>query len=339
LTYNTFLRPPPVGWGDANECRATRIGGLLARRADAFDVVALEESFSESALRDLLDALGERLPYRILRQPNSTFMRTNGGLTLLSAHPIESYTTRSFDTCSGADCLATKGFVHAVLTLSSTLKLNVVATHLDAGDGWGDRTARRRQLGRIRSYLETNTSIQRWPTVLLGDMNVDGLAAPRGSETPRSRTDGYREMMQRLGQSCVSCQSALCHATCDRSPVDTFRRAHGPWPWNERSTRFANTHNCPSESLGGCREPAGRTDWRARERLDYVFSFGAPDRKPDFEVDVRRAGHWPLASDACGTDYLSDHQAVTAEIYFRPSTRPPAERRVQRQSDPEGGGG
>lgn len=314
MTYNVFLRPNPVGWGDATECRGRQIGAMLDRRAELLDVVALNETFARPALDNLLQALGDELPYRILRQPEATFPHVNGGLTLLSRHPIEAYAARTFDTCHGADCFAEKGFVHAIVKPSPTSKLNVVATHLDAGEERDDRRARRRQMEDIHTYLEASSAVERWPTVLLGDMNVDGLAEPRGAEAPSFRTTEYRQMLGQLELSYDDC-SASRRGTCHRAPVDVFRRARGSWSWRESDTRAVNTRNCPAHSLGDCRDPVGRPDWKKRKRLDYIFAFDSPTSAR--RVDVRRARHLPVESDACDTTYLSDHRAISADLRLR----------------------
>lgn len=175
LSYNVFLRPESISTRDHTRCRGNRIGEVLAVM-DA-DIVALQESWQREAVTSLVDRSGEALPYRVLSKPRAAFFKNvSGGLSILSRWPIEDVRTLRFDTCHGEDCLATKGAIHAVIRVTGTSRINVVNTHLDAGDANGDRRARARQIEQLRDFvadIDRNTG----PVVLLGDFNVDGIAA------------------------------------------------------------------------------------------------------------------------------------------------------------------
>ncbi|MFB6264892.1 MAG: hypothetical protein ABEL76_14915 [Bradymonadaceae bacterium] len=310
LSYNVFLRPPPVGWGDDTTCRARAIGEQLVRRADRPTVVALNESFASGPFRTLLAGLDSKFPHRIRRRPRHSPVTTNGGLSLLSTEPIERFRTRTFDACNGTDCLADKGFVHAQIRLGPGTKINIVATHLDAGGQPADRRARARQLRSIRRYLSTNAIFGRWPTVLTGDLNVDGLRHPVGSAPPSRETSEYTRMLTALAGWCPGSR-----APCASRPTDAYRRTRPPWPFDERGTRGVGTH--PGlEPTPPHSHAHARSDWRQRRRLDYVLAFDRPSRSHGLGLHVSRSRHLSFHDDRCGHTRLSDHRAVTAEVRF-----------------------
>jgi endonuclease/exonuclease/phosphatase family metal-dependent hydrolase len=316
LSYNVFLRPPPVGWGDANDCRARRIGEELAERADQLDIVALSETFAKGPVETLVENLGNRFPYRVTRQPSSSFGRTNGGLSLFSRFPIRKVYAKKFNTCSLDDCLATKGFIHAIVELSEQLKVNVISTHLDAGGGRADRKSRARQLNIIRDYMTDKRVGQQWPTLLMGDMNVDGIRGPGARlGLQRAGRSEYQTMLQTLSQPCEGCTDAACAQFCNRPPTDLVADEHGPWAFKRKQTQKFNSMNCVGRSLGSCKQPEHVSNWTDRERLDYIFAFDGPPTAR-YKLQVQRARHLPFADNACQTDYLSDHKAVQAELRF-----------------------
>ncbi len=154
LSYNVFLRPPPVNALDAPGCRARRIGQWL-NQVDV-DIVALQETFEPSSTSALVDGAATTLPFQVVSQPPPlTPVGTSGGLSILSRFPIEEARTLTYDACRGAlsDCVAAKGAVHAVVRLSEQSRVNVVATHLDAGRSDQNRAVRAAQVDQLRDFL------------------------------------------------------------------------------------------------------------------------------------------------------------------------------------------
>jgi endonuclease/exonuclease/phosphatase family metal-dependent hydrolase len=176
LSYNVFLRPGPVNFLDEARCRAGRIGNWLNNAQ--VDIVALAETFEPGDVSTLVGKTRSRFPYRVVSQPEgSGLLGVSGGLSILSRWPIEETRTLTYDECSGAltDCVANKGAVHAVVRVSENARVNVVATHLDAGSWDGDREARAAQLRQLREFIdEIDTDVG--PVLVLGDFNIDALA-------------------------------------------------------------------------------------------------------------------------------------------------------------------
>lgn len=208
LTYNVFLRPRPVSFGDDTACRAARIGKLLAG-GDA-DVVALTETFRAADVLTLSATAGSRFPYQALSQPPGTgVLEIPGGLSILSRWPIESTRAITYSACHGpvSDCVAAKGALWAVIRTSRSTRLNVVATHLDAGSWDGDRHARGKQLAELRSLID-QIDPATGPVVVMGDFNIDSL----GDDTE------YSELLTSLnvkGYEVTPSSTLNCKMTTD----------------------------------------------------------------------------------------------------------------------------
>lgn len=319
LSYNVFLRPPPVGWGDATRCRAREIGRRLAARADEYDLVVLNETFAQEAMRSMMETLGEAFPHRILRKPDASALATNGGVSVLSRHPLDAVHTEPFETCAGtmSDCRSTKGFVHAEVDVSPMADVDLLATHLDAGSRTGDHRARIGQLQTIRNYIDSLASHRRSPLLLLGDLNIDGL---RRTVAPRARagarTSEYESMMATLSPACDDCSGRRCGPECSQGPTDAVASLLGALPMTRRETRKLNSLNCSGQSLFPCESPNRGTHWRDRQRLDYVMVFDRPDADPS--ARVVSAEHEAFDGERCDTPYLSDHKAVASEVQLSP---------------------
>ena len=173
LVYNTHGLPSWIA-GDDPETRFPIIGG----HADRYDLTLLQEDFNHH--EKLLEGTAASVVVRgsESRMPWCAFC-SGDGLTTISRLPedwqltIEKY---PFDTCSGwlsgaNDCMATKGFQLLHLTTPQGGRLFVVNTHMDAGDGDGDRKARAAQLETIRTIVEKE--VGNHALLVAGDLNLD----------------------------------------------------------------------------------------------------------------------------------------------------------------------
>lgn len=322
LSYNVFMRPDPIGWGDSGFCRAEKIGETLADRAKSLDFVVLNETFESQAVDRLADALGEAFPYRAFQLPDRNFLSTNGGLSILSRYPIRELYTETFDSCiSWGDCFAEKGFLHAVVEVTSSVRVNILATHLESGAVSGSSETRNGQLAAIREYLESRDVGEDWPTLLMGDLNINGIRGLVdfvGPEQPE-RSE-YQQMLSTLSGSCSGCAGDGCiERSCEERPVDAMRTEHGPWAFTRDQSESLHTMNCREQSLEPCRSYNAPGAWRDRERLDYILKLrtGRPSRA---RAEFTDAEHLAFRDDSCGTSYLSDHKAVRADVALRPTT-------------------
>jgi endonuclease/exonuclease/phosphatase family metal-dependent hydrolase len=177
LTYNTHGLPAWIA-GDDPGWRFPQI----AQRVQAYDVALLQEDF------DHHDLLRAGVPGLVVERGNASRFEGSAlclvacqgsGLTFLTRFPraalLELANVR-YPACAGwlgnaNDCFATKGFQHARLLLPGALEVHLVNTHLDAGRAPEDRAARRAQLERLQSHLET--AARGAALVLGGDLNLD----------------------------------------------------------------------------------------------------------------------------------------------------------------------
>ena len=64
LTWNVFLRPRAILWGDHQAARAQEMVKLL--QAEDYDVVVLQEAFDQRSIRILTEGLRVDYPYMLL---------------------------------------------------------------------------------------------------------------------------------------------------------------------------------------------------------------------------------------------------------------------------------
>ncbi|QQR88758.1 MAG: endonuclease/exonuclease/phosphatase family protein [Myxococcales bacterium] len=295
LSYNIFLRPEVVDWilgsRDRADCRAAPLADVI-KQGD-FDIVALQETQHQPAWDKLDHRLGSSLPFRLTGQPSAFAWAdtrpVNGGNSLLSRYPIERFYTESYRNCTASDCLARKGFVHVLIKVAPDFKVNVVGTHLNSGSSMLAWRARRKQLIQLGSYLNHEALIKAWPTVLLGDLNVD---AGQGADVERHKEAMAQLVIDGLGP-----------------PRDPFGVAYE----DDAALELANSRNCTGSRVIPCKSPNDQRFSDERRRLDYVLVWDSGD----YEVEVMQKDIFSYKDTECGTRYLSDHQAPFTQLRFQ----------------------
>src|SRR5690606_5146685 len=228
LTYNVKLLPvgaklfePPFlrPWGFwergpggvPDHARTSAIGALVA--AGPWDVVCLSEVFDASRRKQLEEAL--RPTHRCLGRLGA-WRLADSGLFFASRLPILTHRFHRFSAASGADRLAAKGIVHAVLDGSRKDPrvpfVHVFATHLQAFEDGA--VARAQQLaearGLITRCLADASSEEGHAAVLLGDLNIPGEHSLSLAPTPEHRAmcelfDGARDLFRELRPARAGC--------------------------------------------------------------------------------------------------------------------------------------
>ena len=128
LTYNTFLRPHIVQ-NDAQVERASQIPSVLSQFQA--DVLCLQECWSKFGVHNLVRELRAQGYQHIVKTKKvKKFSMLHAGLMTCSKHPIVLVTFVPFDTCSGSDCLATKGFLYTQILHPALGTLHVFNLHL-----------------------------------------------------------------------------------------------------------------------------------------------------------------------------------------------------------------
>ncbi|MFG2395180.1 sphingomyelin phosphodiesterase [Streptomyces lavendulae] len=219
INYNTMLLSKWMTLDNSSFNNEARVRAMLDSGAlDGQDVVVLQELFNVDTAKQLLGGLydkGYRYQTRVVGASawDGTHGRNwdaehlngggleNGGVAVLSRHPIESAEQQVFAQGCAADKHAQKGFAYARINKHGRV-LHVVGTHpqaTDSGCGSRDQAARTRasQFKEIDEFLtgkEHRDEIgSSEPVLLVGDMNVDRFT-PEYQEmlTLLRATDGAR---------------------------------------------------------------------------------------------------------------------------------------------------
>ncbi len=174
ISYNVFLRPRLISTSEYTLDRAREIAKWL-NNTEA-DVVTLQEAWNRKAVNALLNAVAEKFPYSVTDQPGRFGLKLiSGGMLVLSRWPIEKVQTIAYEDCYGFDCRAAKGALHAVINLNDSTRINVVTTHLDAGEKPKDRQVRASQLNQLRQFVDVIAQSGD-PLLITGDFNINSLA-------------------------------------------------------------------------------------------------------------------------------------------------------------------
>lgn len=158
LTYNIWGLPWP-------EEHATWRYEEIAKRIDAYDVVALQEAWSTKT--DVI--------WRKATHPHHAFggnahsIIGGSGLVVLSKFPIVQTEFRKFKECTGLECSSGKGIMMFRVQIKPGVEIDFYNTHMHA---WRENDMQRTgQILEIIGMVE-EVSIGR-PVVLLGDFNFE----------------------------------------------------------------------------------------------------------------------------------------------------------------------
>lgn len=171
LTYNVHGLPSQIT-GDDTPARMDDIAPLLQE----FAILGLQEDFDESN-HERLTAFSEH-PTHVRFSERLNEERIYGsGLSVLANAPLVSIQQEHYEDCSGvfdgaSDCLASKGFQVVRLQIGSDEMhtLDVYNTHLEAGNGPEDDTAREGHVTQLLASLNGYSADQ--AVVFLADTNL-----------------------------------------------------------------------------------------------------------------------------------------------------------------------
>ena len=168
LTYNVHGLPPSIT-GDDTTARIERIAPLL----DGFDVAGLQEDFIDSnhALLEEGSSHATQLWF-----DSTVEDRVYGsGLSIFAPFAVIEGNPIHYSECNGvldgaSDCLASKGLQVARMELGDGVEVDFLNTHLEAGGGDEDDSARVSQIDQVVELLQ-GWSADR-PVVFTGDFNL-----------------------------------------------------------------------------------------------------------------------------------------------------------------------
>jgi endonuclease/exonuclease/phosphatase family metal-dependent hydrolase len=304
-TFNARFLPHLPSNGRRAEVLSDRI------REGRYDLIALTEVFSARARRVLIERLADAYPWNVQYIGSRRIVREDSGLMVLSRLPFDVLPDAlayhhprirasasgvapdwphvrfvEYDDCSSSDCLAGKGAGYVRVRYAGR-PLNVFFTHMQAAyDYHGPRKqARTRQVRSnqlhqladlVRAALGTEGTAT-GDTLILGDLNVDGVRSPAAGTAPVADGSEWTEMLTLLGV-------LFPHGLTD--------------VWDRHAPLGDLGHTFPA--------------WDPIARRDYVL-LSAGDHDPPLAVH-HAALDWDLARPHNGTGHVSDHLGISVDL-------------------------
>lgn len=150
------------------------------------DIVGLCEVFADGERENIFNRLKHIYPH-FQEGPDERDLESDGGLLLLSKHPLLQSHAIIYRDCEGADCFANKGVIHIRVNLhNSPAAYDIFFTHTQNIAEDGGREALYKQLTKmdsmIQQYADPST-----PTIIMGDINI-----------PAENPENYNELLNRL---------------------------------------------------------------------------------------------------------------------------------------------
>ncbi len=177
--------------------RQGAIKHLIAKlRESRPDVVGLAEVFADGEREQIVRELGDIYPSQNMTEgPDRQNVLSDGGLLMLSRHPVVERSSLVFENGVLIDRLANKGILRARIRFPNPLPdIDIYLTHLqdpDAGDGTRARESTYAQAGQVRDFVEQNTGVRR-QAIIMGDFNIDSLSG--GAGIIRTRMPGVTDL-------------------------------------------------------------------------------------------------------------------------------------------------
>lgn len=154
-----------------NEYRAEMISKYIIENVGDADVISFCEAFEERSRNILIKYLsiaGFKYSTPVLSDDNNYL--SNGGIFILSKHPILGYTSYVFKNASGTDYLANKGIIR-IFIKKERFRINIFTTHLQAWSQYYD--TRNKQLEELKKYIEKFHFWSNEIVIISGDFNTN----------------------------------------------------------------------------------------------------------------------------------------------------------------------
>ncbi|EGG21658.1 putative sphingomyelinase [Cavenderia fasciculata] len=312
-----------------------------------FDIICLQELFSAFSFRqkrfiekakkqNFLYSATSPLP-RLLR---TTFL-VDGGIVVLSKHPIVKTEYLQFKQGVDSDMLASKGALYTKIQITrddgtpGSEYIHLFSTHLQASynpsqeqlqkgggrDNQMNDSVRTIQLNQLRDFIIEMTKSDSYPVILAGDLNVDG----KGSKTdPTKDSKEYQEMIAYLSR---------VPPTGDDEPQQQQQQQATPPQGGKKVYKIADLLKedvgCHPATVGDTIGLAQNSipretclthpnDYGCLKRLDYIFLM---DRVNDTTTtdECRVKGTTkvePFFIEGFPFTQLSDHYGVSTNLQF-----------------------
>ncbi len=166
LSWNIQMLPRGVK-GNGKAKRARSIAEELKGRD--YDIIVFQELFYHRSRKILLTRLKEKYPHQtaVLNKKAISF-KTNGGVLILSRHPITDTREITYQQKSGPDRLSRKGALLATMNVRGK-KVQVIGTHLQA---FGKKEIMYSQYQQLHDELLKPSLLPNIPQIICGDFNT-----------------------------------------------------------------------------------------------------------------------------------------------------------------------
>lgn len=173
LTWNVFMLPAPIKFSK-QKMRRENILKELAVLQNKYDVMVFQEAFIGLFRKHLTKGLQGTHPFAYSMGKGGRIRVFGSGLLILSKYPIEIQDKVYYKKCSGADCFAAKGAFLAEVALPENKHVQIIVTHMQAGQKPEKIEIRATQVDQLRAFMEKNkrTNV---PQILAGDLNINAL--------------------------------------------------------------------------------------------------------------------------------------------------------------------
>lgn len=152
------------------------------------DVVGLCEVFADGEREQIRTDLQHIYPH-FQEGPDEEDLESDGGLLLLSKHPMIKQYQIIYRQCAGDDCFANKGIIYAqVHPPNSPMPYDIFYSHTQNIEEDGGKEVLYKQLTRMMGLI-LDVADKNIPTIVMGDLNIPG-------EMP----EHYKELIGRLGR-------------------------------------------------------------------------------------------------------------------------------------------
>jgi len=226
----------------------------------------------------------------------------DGGLTVISRHPIVVSDEIHFHAATASDALSSKGVIYAKIQFDSGF-VHFFNTHLQAT--YNDDPAphkfskiRHQQLSQVRDFVHLKTKEDNHPIVLLGDFNVNG----RTNDSDAKDSQEYLNLIEILSQPHFKVRDLL--------------KEHSLWQGHPATV--GDIHEMEGTVYPKEVHLTHISDQKIRKRLDYIFVLEKSNAQNahNFQYSQDSCKVEPLFIDGYHFTQLSDHYGISAVFEY-----------------------
>ena len=136
----------------ANDLRAELIANEIGNKYKNIDIITFCEAFTQNSRIILINNLkkyGFNFYTPVLSLSN---IKGNGGIFIISKHPILNYKFYVYNSTSGTDSLVEKGILKATLLIKNNI-IHVFTTHLQSWENYKNEMTRIKQLEELQNFI------------------------------------------------------------------------------------------------------------------------------------------------------------------------------------------